>query len=79
MIKADRGNVQIEGGAALLQAELSCLVKGLHETFQKVYGEKQSQKMLMMAVEDAFKTEDELSSDLEKKLASFIKSILTEV
>lgn len=75
MIKVNKGSVHLEGGKALLQAELSCVVKALNESFTRLYGKRMAKEMLMEAVDDGFKTTDEIKSEF----AEFVRSILDEV
>lgn len=79
MITVNKGDVQIEGGAALLQAELACAVKALYSSFAENFGKEKAKKMVMMPVEDAFKTEDEIKKELEEMMKRTLKDVLDEV
>lgn len=78
MIKCDKGNVSIEGTRPLVLAELSTLVHSLHHgvfTGDQGLPAEVSRKLILEAVEDGFKTEEEA----KQKAIGMTKELLSEV
>ena len=69
----------MQGGIALLSAELACVVRGLNEAFSKEIGSDKAKEQIMMAVNDAFKSEDELEKELVEKMKHTLKLVFDEV
>lgn len=75
MIQIDRGHVHLEGGVALLQVELSHVVRALCGLLTQRYGRPKAKEAIMEAVNDGIKSYGKPKSEF----AAFVQSILDEV
>ena len=66
MIISDNGMVRLKGKTNEVLVDLVAAAHGLHEVLTKEIGKKQSEEMIMEAVKDAFKSEDELDAEIEE-------------
>lgn len=82
MIKANKGFVQMEGEALLLEAELMTVVKGLYTALADKYGEEFAKKRLESVFDAAIEPEKEEALEVkldgdraEKFVEAFLKTM----
>lgn len=82
MIKANKGFVQMEGEALLLEAELMTVVNGLYTALADKYGEEFAKKRLESVFDETIKPEKEEALEVkldgdraEKFVEAFLKTM----
>lgn len=77
MIKSSNGEVTIKGRTTEIATDLTMLIRGIIESFEKHEMEKEEAEMLVRkAVELAFKSENEISKEVDKLMKDLMKDIL---
>lgn len=71
MIKAKRTQVEVNGFEPELLAELTLIVKSLHEHIDK--------ENIMQAVELGFEDDEEIKKEAEEKIKKLLKDLLSEL
>ena len=79
MITVNKGEVKMQGGIALLSAELACVVRGLNEAFTEKVGSDEAKELITRSVKDAFKTEEEIRKETEDLMKGFMEFMKNEV
>lgn len=73
MISVKNGEVLIKGSEVELLADLSCIIRALHENFTKVGGKERSRVEIMEAVDYGFLSDEEINKILMKELLEIFK------
>lgn len=68
MIKANKGMVQMEGAAPLLEAELMTIVKGLYTSLAEGYGEEFAKARIEYVFKFAMKPDEEIKHAATKDI-----------
>lgn len=80
MIKANKGMVQMEGAAPLLEAELMTIVNGLYTSLAKGYGEEFAKARIEHVFNFAMKPDEEIKhtaiKDIIQEAAEFLVSAI---
>lgn len=77
MIKSSNGEVIIKGSTTEIATDLTMLIRGMLESFEKHEMEKEEAEMLVRkAVELAFKSEKEIRNEVNKLLKDLMKDLL---
>lgn len=80
MIKANKGMVQMEGAAPLLEAELVTIVKGLYKSLAEGYGEEFAKARIKYVFNFAMKPDEEIKhaaiKDIIQEAAEFLVSAI---
>ena len=73
MISVKNGEVLIKGSEVELLADLSCIIRALHENFTKVGGKERSRVEIMEVVDYGFLSDEEINKILMKELLEIFK------
>lgn len=73
MINVKNGEVSIKGSRVELLADLSCIIRALHENFTKVGGKERSRVEIMEAVDYGFLSDEEINEILMKELLEIFR------
>lgn len=77
MIKSSNGEVTIKGRTTEIASDLTMLIRGMLESFEKHEMEKEEAEMLVRkAVELGFKSENEIRKEVDKLMKDLMKDIL---
>lgn len=77
MIKSNNGEVTIKGRTTEIASDLTMLIRGMLESFEKHEMEKDEAEMIVRkAVELAFKSEKEIRNEVDKLMKDLMKDIL---
>ena len=73
MINVKNGEVSIKGSGVELLADLSCIIRALHENFTKVGGKERSRVEIMEAVDYGFLSDEEVSKMVANALLEIFR------
>lgn len=68
MIISDNGMVRLKGSQQEILADLTATVHCAHEALAEKLGEENAKKFITMAVEDAYKSPEELKAEINELL-----------
>ena len=76
MISTNKGHLRVEGTNSEIMADLSVIIHGIHEDLSNEIGQEKSKERIMKAVEDGFKTDKEIMSNVDALVKKFLKDLL---